>query len=361
MDGPPADATSSLCWTAVKRPIFIVGVERSGTTLLRALLGAHSGIAVSPETHFMRLAEAFGASERNAPEDFGRFWRALEQYLQLRAIAIDLTRVDDLIEDAGARDFRTVFAAMLAAQAERTGKRRVGEKTPGHEHYLDRLLDWFPDAKVIFIHRDPRACAASALQAPWVKAQLHPKRPTAPLMRRKRECHVAHKAKEWLSSSRIEVARRHDPRIISVCYEALIAAPESALEPLCAFLGEAFEPAMLEAKQAMLVDTNKDTLRWREWTVEHERRAAAPIAGDRLDSWRSELTRPEIGMLEGVCAEGMAAFGYAPTLPAAAHEQGRRQFQRVVWADQLEGSSREAIRRLLGAADASHHASLPVL
>lgn len=36
----------------LKKPIFIVGPGRSGTTLVRSLLSAHSRIAVTPETHF---------------------------------------------------------------------------------------------------------------------------------------------------------------------------------------------------------------------------------------------------------------------------------------------------------------------
>ena len=38
---------------AQDRPIFVVGYQRSGTTLLQALLGAHHRIAGPPETHFI--------------------------------------------------------------------------------------------------------------------------------------------------------------------------------------------------------------------------------------------------------------------------------------------------------------------
>lgn len=347
MDDQSMSVSRSPYWSAVERPVFIVGVERSGTTLLRSLLCAHSRFAVSPETHFMGLADTFGARERTAPEDFEGFWSALERHLDARAIAIDLPRVRNLLDETGARDFRTVFAALLAAQAERAGKLRVGEKTPGHEHYLDRLFDWFPEAKVLFVHRDPRGCAASVLKAPWVQAQLRPEQFSAPLMRRTRLCHVAFKAEEWRASQQIEQARVSDPRILSTAYEELVSEPVAAIERVCAFLGESFEAAMLKEKPTALVDTSKRTLRWRDWTAEHERRAASPIARDRLDRWREELTPTEIAVLESVCAEGMAAFGYAPALSQPAHRRGHRRYEQVLWADRLERSGRHALRDLL--------------
>lgn len=334
-------------WGALERPVFIVGVERSGTTLLRSVLTAHPSFAVSPETHFMRLADSFGADEREAPEDFAAFWQALEKHLEPRAIGVDLQRVRALVDEGGARDFRNVFAALLAAQAEAAGKPRAGEKTPGHEHYIDRLLDWFPGARVIFVHRDPRACAASVLHAPWVKAQLHPARFSAPLVRRTRALHVAFKAEEWITSHRVERARSGDSRVCSIAYEDLVTAPAPVLERLCAFLGERFAPDMVENKAASLIDPDKSGLRWRDWIVEHEARAASPITTDRLESWRTELSPSEIAMMESVCAEGMAAFGYPPALSAPALRDGQRQFERVLLADRLEHSGRRALLSLL--------------
>ena len=46
-------------------PIFIVGVGRSGTSLLQAMLNAHSKITFTPETHFIKsyLSKKFKLSE----------------------------------------------------------------------------------------------------------------------------------------------------------------------------------------------------------------------------------------------------------------------------------------------------------
>ena len=58
-------------------PIFVVGSGRSGTTLVRAMLAAHSRIAVPPETHYVKFTDSFDAKTRDAPEDFTTFWQTL--------------------------------------------------------------------------------------------------------------------------------------------------------------------------------------------------------------------------------------------------------------------------------------------
>lgn len=347
MDGRPMETLRPARLSAVERPVFVVGVERSGTTLLRSLLNAHSRLAIAPETHFMKLADAWGASGREAPADFERFWQALSGHFAVRPASVDISRVRAVVGAEGAGDFRSVLSALLAVQAACAGKARGGEKTPGHEHYLARIFAWYPDAQVVFVHRDPRACAASALLTPWVQAQLRPARVAAPLMRRMRASHIALKAEEWLRSHRIESACRGDARVISIGYEELIAAPAATLERLCAFLGEAFEPTMLENGAAAMIDPHKSSMRWRAWTIEHERRANSAISAKSLHRWRRTLTAGEVAMLEGVCAEGMAALGYAPTRSAAAQRRGRRRCVWTLWADGVERAGRRAAASLL--------------
>ena len=46
-----------------KPPIYVVGAPRSGTTLLAAMLGAHSRISCGPETHFFRRLSAIDTNQ----------------------------------------------------------------------------------------------------------------------------------------------------------------------------------------------------------------------------------------------------------------------------------------------------------
>jgi hypothetical protein len=340
---PPSEANA---WRSVERPIFIVGCERSGTTLLRRLVCTHSRLAISPETHFMPLiADCYGADEQ--PKDFDRFWHALTRHLQLRAIALDMPRARARVEASEARDFRTVFAALLAAQAEMAGKERVGEKTPGHEHHLERLFAWFPDAQVVFIRRDARACAASALETPWVTAQLRPFSFAAPLVRRLRVWHVAYKAQEWLASCRAEQTWRGAAGVTAIAYEDLVGAPEPTLRQLCAFLGEPWEPAMLDTRAASMTDPDKPGIRWREWNAAHEVRAGGPISDHSLDRWRQDLSELEIAIVEAVCGDELEVLGYPIASSVKARAEARLLCERVLEFEAFEHRAREGVKSVL--------------
>lgn len=336
------------CWRSVDRPVFIVGAARSGTTLLRNLLCAHSRILISHETHYMKLAHAWGAAGREAPENFAAFFEALTRHLQPRAFCVDMNRCRDLIEESGARDFRTAFAALLAADAEQSGKMRAGEKTPGHEQYLDRLLTWFPDAAVIFVRRDPRACVASALEAPWVREQTAPRRISAPFMRRLRLLHVAMKAEEWMESWRAEQRFRSDPRVFVVAYESLVRTPELELQSICSFLGEPWEPAMMSNTAALNADPRRKDMRWRDWVLAHQQRAASPISAASLERWRSALRPRELAVVEALCSDALAAVGADFASGEVERRRAFRLARSLLRADEVERRARNVVKQALG-------------
>jgi Sulfotransferase family len=342
----PAQAKSA-CWRAIEKPIFIVGAARSGTTLFRNLLCSHSRIALTPETHFIKFADRWGAQTLDRPADFDAFWHALILHLQVRSIGVDLERCRTLVEETGRRDFRTAFGAIIAAHAEAVGKPRGGEKTPGQERYLRRLLDWYPDASIVFVYRDPRAAIASVLKAPWVKDQLRPRRLSAPLTRRSRRLQTALKSAEWMQSWRAQHEWSADPRVISVAYEDLVRAPEPEMRRACGFLGESWEPTMLSNTPTQMIDYSKQNLRWRDWALEHEQRAASPVSTDSLQRWTQDLTRGEVAIVEALCEEAMAALGYELSTRPGDRHKARALTAALAAVDAVERTGRNAAKALL--------------
>lgn len=299
-------------------PFFIVGSGRSGTTLLRSLLTAHSRIAVTPETHFMKRADREGARTREAPADFEAFWRDLVAWSRFREIGVDPAHVLSRIEAQGTRDFRTAFAAMLGAYGETVGKPRVGEKTPGHYRYLDRLFDWFPGTRILAVRRDPRDVVASHLNAPWVTDEMAPGRPGAPVIRRLRAFHVAERALLWRQANgEILAEAETDPRVHVVVYETLVARPEQEVRRICAFLGEAYEPDMLSPRDEgpAVPTTDEIRTRWGDWTGTHHARAGASVSAGSVGRWRERLSRSEAALIEAICGPAMARHGYPPEMP----------------------------------------------
>ena len=210
---------------ADEAPVFIVCAPRSGSTLLRALLNRHSDLHITRESHFL-----VGVGKRAFAQDADA---ALAHYfdspqfcwLRLSKAAV-LQRLDAWPSSRAAS-----FIALMRADADRHGKRRVGDKTPAHALVLAEMLSMFPQARVVHIVRDPRAVVASLARMPW----------GAP-------SHLAN-ALGCLMSVRAVLAcdATAAGRLMHVRYEDMIATPEATLRAICAHIGVGWDARMLDA------------------------------------------------------------------------------------------------------------------
>lgn len=273
---PPSDIFS---------PVFVVGMPRSGTTLLAAMLDAHPALALSPESEF--LTYWTGYLRRRGFERFLRAYLVHPHFLRFRIPPEEFRRRLEASKD---RSPRGVFACLLAAYAELHGKRRPGEKTPNHWRHVATLRQWFPDARVIHLVRDPRAVVASLAKTPWAHR------------------HLDWYARQWRDCMR--AMRRHevDPAVRVVRYEDLVVAPEAEARSLCEFLGEEFSDRMLR-REGLSHRVHSDDA----WVREHHRRSMAPVETSGLDRWRGELDAATLRVVEHRAdREEMARRGYVP-------------------------------------------------
>lgn len=275
-------------------PIFIVGANRSGTTLLRLMLNAHSRIAIPDELEYLDATIAGVPVERwRAPTLSDKAFHAfVSQLFEARKTVLDGVDVGALVERVmkGPRDLRYPYEVMLSAWARAHGKPRWGEKTPGNLFYVDVLHAMFPEAQFILVVRDPRAGVTSMQEADFFPRDVV----FNALSRRKH-----HRASR-------EMLRRHLPpsQHLTVRYEDLVAAPEETLRWICSFLGEAFEPTMLsyyrDASEYMTTDAAST------FNVA----ATRPVTTHRVERWRKVLRPREVALVEQVCAEEMRDYGY---------------------------------------------------
>ena len=217
-------------------PFFIVGASRSGTTLVRLLLNAHSRLAVPSELKYLQTVSHHARLER---------WRdpGLSEGAYRDIVRAFLTRRREVFEEIGGdrlerliladaeRTPRAPYRIALEAWAQFHGKERWGEKTPRNLFYADVLADMFPGARFVYVARDPRAVVASMNRIAYFSDDTV----LNALNARRSMCEgLTH-----LRASVPEAAR------IVVRYEDLVADPEREARRLCRFLAEPFEPAML--------------------------------------------------------------------------------------------------------------------
>ncbi|MBE7188968.1 sulfotransferase [Jatrophihabitans endophyticus] len=271
------------------RPIFLVGSARSGTTLLSVMLHAHPRIAMPPETRFLipcyRNRANFG--DLTVAANRRRLARRMTRpRSRFRDLGLDRRAVVQHIVN-GPPTLGSAAGTVWRDFAHSRGKVRWGEKRPAYWQDMDVILRLFPDAQIIHLVRDGRACIASLKQVHWYGGSVIKAATTWSLAERELT----------RLGRKLPAGSYHRLR-----YEDLLADPADELGRLCSFLGEDFDEGMLAFNQAA-GDIVPDRKTWHN-------RTKGDIDPARIEAWRTSLTPDEIGMLEGMIGRDLEARGY---------------------------------------------------
>ncbi len=271
----------------IDRPIFIFGCPRSGTSLLSRIIDAHPRIAVPFESHIYHYMYRW----QHRYGDLRDSYRA-------ECLIKDLLTMEDIREwDPPASfaatlaalrrpDFNGVFEAMIASWAAAQGKPRWGEKTPQHALQWPLITGAFPGAQVLFIVRDGRDVAMS------YKQTFHGPNHMYPIARRwVHYLKMAEEIERKLGAQNYRLVR----------YEDLIAHPESTVRSICNFIDEEYFPGMLDAP------ADRITYRTDQRNLENLKR---PILASNSGQWKSQMTRRELKIFEGVAGAELEKFKY---------------------------------------------------
>src|SRR5712692_7798046 len=145
---------------SIRAPVpFIVGVMRSGTTLLRLMLDAHPDLAIPGETWFIpQVAEKCPA----APDPRAMFVATLSSQERWPTFQVSADRLAERVATIEPFEMGQALRAFYQLYAERFGKPRWGDKSPGYSVYMRLIQSLLPEARFIHIIRDGRDIALSA-------------------------------------------------------------------------------------------------------------------------------------------------------------------------------------------------------
>lgn len=283
----------------------IVGSPRSGTTLLRLMLDAHSQLAIPPETGFLGLGPAliegslaphenFVRSLMNFPPDMPA-WR--DYGIDASQLESALAALDPFTVSDGLRAFYSLYAARFC-------KCRFGDKTPMHCRQLRQIQTILPEAHFIHIIRDGRDVAVS-LRKRW----FSPGRD------------IATQALFWRDNVVSARAQGADcEHYLEVHYENLLRHTESELRRICAFVELQFEPRQLDYYETAPQRLAEHRERMRldgSLVVSHEERlkqqagTRRPPDKTRIGVWKTALTSQEKTDFNRVAGDALDQFGYA--------------------------------------------------
>jgi hypothetical protein len=274
------------------QPFFIVGSDRSGSTMLRLMLNEHSRLCVPPETWFladlMNVLPLSGPLARkqldHALRIIGAHWRwkewgVADSDLNACARSLKSPTLADLIDG--------VFRLKAA------GKPRWGDKTPGYLTEMGRLHRVFPGAKFVHIVRDGRDVCLSLRRTGWEGDTTWS---------------IAQYWSKHVGTGFRQGRLLPQGHYLEVAYSDLVLKTEETLRRVCAFLGEGFEPDMLNFYKRAEQETPE-----RERSY-HSKTRRSPRQSD-VDRWRREMSAFHVLIFEAGAAETMKSAGQSLKFP----------------------------------------------
>lgn len=274
------------------QPIYIVGVGRSGTSMLMTLLNGHSKIAFTPETHFLRFYMANpGIQAQIEAKGVVNFKAILEEdsYYKRLNISSDLL-LKPYLKEGKAFHLDAVYNDILQIYLQCKNKQLIGDKDPRYIDYLEVIERIYPNAKIIHIHRDVRDVVLSKTKADWSAHR--------PIWMN------AIISQVQMKQGRQDAKARFGVNYYELAYENLVSNPTATLTKLLAFLELEFEESMLDLTKSAQELVDQSEMQWKDNTFK-------PVLQGNTEKWRSQLTPFQIRTIEIICKEWFSDLDYA--------------------------------------------------
>ena len=310
-----ADATAAPLQGATRPPFFIVGSDRSGTTMLRLMLDRGAdGPAIPPETMFITdfrgvLEAGSGLEEHDAAKEYTRrVWA--HPRVQLWGIPGEPTPPPVGLSHREA--FRWAVEQPFLAYMRHEGKTWWADKTPPNIDHVELLASIFEGAKFVELVRDGRDVTLSMIGMPWGDNNVW-------------TCGV-----RWAHCIREGERQRavHPDSMLLVRYEDLVTEPREQLQRVSEFLEMAYSDDMLAVEKT---DTSK--LQHQDWFSNLWK----GINTSAMDKWRTKMSEHDQRVFLAAAGDELRLHGYdaAGLEPAHVGAWERRRYAITNFAKRL--------------------------
>ncbi len=272
------------------KPLFLVGMPRSGTKLLRTILNNHPSIGIATsETEFLPnwIKEWPSYGELSERGNFHKFYKRSMRFPYFQNQQRKGTVIDEeaWFKSCTTFDLPAVFSQVI--QQNIGFKQNLlfwGDKSPGYTFWIKEINDAFPNAKFVHIVRDPRDYALSVQKA-WGR-------------------NLSRAVQLWKDGTRYvdRVSQSPGVHLYTLKFEDLLQDPDATITKLCGFLGVPFFPEMLTVGRVESVGDAAEK---------------SGIVKANMNKFAEKLTPTEIRKMESVCGKAMQRFDYHPIYEAS--------------------------------------------
>lgn len=287
---------------------FIIGIGRSGTSLLVNIFNRHQTVGVVQEFGFyLFFRNHFRFRKTIKKSDITLF----EDYLNSRKILFPtewsffnkkLENKKDDWRNYIENDFITFSENIneYIINAEKPALSHLIEKNPVYTLFLDSIVRDHPEAKFILLVRDYRANIYSR------RKNTNIRRSNIPL-----------DAARWTfyTKKALKFAKRFPDKVHICCYEALTAQPEKELHKMCDFLGLPYEERLLDKSNMNQFEEIKNEISSNDVKKQYVETKYADLNKELYqasEEWKIGLSRKEIEIAEYIASKTGSKFGYLP-------------------------------------------------
>jgi hypothetical protein len=266
-------------------PVFVIGMNGSGTTMLADSLGHHPELYMFPLEskvlpYYLMHQSRFGDLDTlDARRQLAATLGKTKSYIQVNEETM-VVLPDQQLARPG---FEGVVDALYKYFAAKQGKTRWGDKSPINTQHVGALAMAFPTAQFVHIIRDGRD-AAQSFHRRWGYDPLHT------ITRWKMAVTAAQDQGRVLGGG----------RYLEVRYEALTTDPNSEMQRICAFLGLQFDESVLHSSMRYMDPANKQA----------ETGRIVPNS----EKWREYFSAEKIHAIEEIAGATLSALGYPASM-----------------------------------------------
>ncbi|KKO20130.1 MAG: sulfotransferase [Candidatus Brocadia sp.] len=271
-------------------PLFVVGCYRSGTSLLRLILNAHSKIYIGGETGYIPIfgaqLNAFG--DLSIDSNLFTLLHEINKYLKRRVHGWEkLPSAEVIIKRLKKRTFQDIVMNINAYFNTKSTVEIWGDKTPLYVNSIIFLGKLFPISKFINIVRDGRDVAVSALRAKLGGTNL---------------ADISLEWNECVLNGMLAERYFGPDRVMTVRYEDLVSDPKKTLLTICNYLKINYEESMLQYYASSDAQTASN--------IKHHGNVAKPIFSDSVGGYKKTLKQDQRKALELYMWNTLMTYGY---------------------------------------------------
>lgn len=278
-------------------PFFVLANPRSGSSMFRLMLNAHSKITVPPESGFaLWYAEKYANVDIFAQDVYERFIDDVLRARKFETWSLTREQLTEAVNEIRPTCYSQLVDAVYNCYAVAKGKqvRKFGDKNNYFVEHIPELINYFPNEKLVLLVRDGRDIAVSyrKIDANKIDSAYTPKLPQD----------VEIIAQQWKKNvdAFLGLLEKNKNSIL-VRYEDLLSQPKDELIRVFDFLGEEFEEQTLSFNE--FNDEPAEFLQWKSKTLEK-------IDKNNMNNYVSDLSREEVEKFNSIAKDQLLSLGY---------------------------------------------------